>query len=207
MNDFNFSAGQTLGRVPRIDPYDIVGCQFNELTVQSLDLNIQKDARGKFRYFYKCMCSCGAYIRVIWGNLKNHHTKSCGCLKLRVGISNPGWRGEGQISGYFWAQVRKHATRGSRTLPFTISMADAWAQFEKQDGRCALTGWSLLIEHRSHSVSTKTASLDRIDSNKGYEVGNIQWLHKSVNQMKWSLTQDQFIEVCRAVISHTSGVG
>ncbi len=83
-------------------------------------------------------------------------------------------------------------------------MADAWAQFEKQQGRCALTGWPLTIDHSSHGgPSTKTASLDRIDSRLGYEPGNIQWVHKDVNQMKWHLSNDRFIEVCRAVVANS----
>ncbi len=60
------------------------------------------------------------------------------------------------------------------------------------------------IDHSSHGgPSTKTASLDRIDSRLGYEPGNIQWVHKDVNQMKWHLSNDRFIEVCRAVVANS----
>lgn len=26
---------------------------------------------------------------------------------------------------------------------------------------------------------------DRIDPNKGYIIGNVQWVHKHINMMKW----------------------
>lgn len=84
-------------------------------------------------------------------------------------------------------------------------MEDAWKQFEKQEGRCALTGWPLVIRHSSHGKNRRTASLDRIDSHKGYDPGNIQWVHKDVNQMKWTLTNSRFIEVCQQVAEYHRG--
>lgn len=47
-----------------------------------------------------------------------------------------------------------------------------------------------------------TASLDRIDSTKGYIHGNLQWIHKDLNQMKSNRTQDEFLEWVRKVYSY-----
>ena len=47
-----------------------------------------------------------------------------------------------------------------------------------------------------------TYSIDRIDSSKGYIVGNVQWIHKTINQMKWNSSQEEFIEFCKAVAAH-----
>jgi hypothetical protein len=44
-----------------------------------------------------------------------------------------------------------------------------------------------------------TASLDRIDSSKGYTLGNIQWVHKWVNLMKQDMTDQEFIEWCKTI--------
>jgi hypothetical protein len=44
-----------------------------------------------------------------------------------------------------------------------------------------------------------TASVDRIDSSKDYVEGNVQWLHKDINRMKWDLDTDKFIELCKLV--------
>jgi hypothetical protein len=51
----------------------------------------------------------------------------------------------------------------------------------------------------SNSGSTGTASLDRIDSSKGYEEGNIQWVHKHINFMKRTYSQEYFIDMCKKV--------
>jgi len=48
-------------------------------------------------------------------------------------------------------------------------------------------------------VNANTASLDRIDSSKGYIEGNVQWVHKMVNMSKQQYTQEEFINMCIAV--------
>ena len=45
----------------------------------------------------------------------------------------------------------------------------------------------------------KTASLDRIDSNKGYTKDNVQFVHKDINWMKQDFEQNKFIEYCKKV--------
>jgi len=61
-------------------------------------------------------------------------------------------------------------------------------------GKCALSGWDI-----SMTYANGTASLDRIDSTKGYEVGNIQWVHVMVNMCKNKYPQDKFVEMCKAI--------
>jgi hypothetical protein len=48
----------------------------------------------------------------------------------------------------------------------------------------------------------QTASLDRIDSTKGYIKGNIQWVHKDVNKMKWNWNQSNFINWCKLITNY-----
>jgi hypothetical protein len=55
---------------------------------------------------------------------------------------------------------------------------------------------------REHMAGGTTASVDRIDSSKGYIKGNVQWVHKTINKMKWGYSQGEFIEFCEAVVKH-----
>ena len=48
------------------------------------------------------------------------------------------------------------------------------------------------IKFKKRHNDSKTASLDRIDSSKGYTEDNIQWVHKDVNQMKMDLPEQRF---------------
>jgi len=54
----------------------------------------------------------------------------------------------------------------------------------------------------SMAEGASTASLDRIDSSKGYVRGNIQWVHIAINFMKHSLPEEEFIRWCCLVAQY-----
>ena len=93
-------------------------------------------------------------------------------------------------------RIKSSAVR--RNIPFDISIRFLWELFLQQHQNCSLTGEPLKFDVR---VKHQTASLDRIDSSKGYIVGNVQWVHKDINNMKQSLSQAQFIEWCKKVVN------
>ena len=69
---------------------------------------------------------------------------------------------------------------------------------EMFNGFCALTGWEIsLIGPRP------TASIDRIDSNKGYKEGNVRWVHKMVNMCKNKYSEIDFTNMCLAIAANT----
>ena len=71
--------------------------------------------------------------------------------------------------------------------------------FEKQNRQCAISGYDIVFCETTERPNEQTASLDRIDSSKGYLEGNVQWVHKDVNKMKWDLDQDTFIKWCKII--------
>ena len=75
--------------------------------------------------------------------------------------------------------------------------------FLKQNKKCALSNVELcfgtLADVRNKGCREALASLDRIDSTKGYEIGNVQWIHKKLNIMKQNLSDLDFIEWCKKV--------
>jgi len=79
----------------------------------------------------------------------------------------------------------------------------------EQRGFCAITGCELKFHdyvgksEKGHSTyANGNASLDRIDSSRGYEPDNIQWVHTDINIMKWELPLDELKYWCRKVIEH-----
>lgn len=68
-----------------------------------------------------------------------------------------------------------------RNKSWNISLSDLADLAEKQDKKCALSGIDLVFDGDFNKIN---ASLDRIDSTKGYEIDNIQWVHKKINMMK-----------------------
>ena len=75
--------------------------------------------------------------------------------------------------------------------------------FLKQDKKCALTGYPLHFGRNRNTPETN-ASLDRIDSSKGYKENNVQWVLKDINRMKWQYNTDYFVKLCKLVAKHNS---
>jgi hypothetical protein len=69
-----------------------------------------------------------------------------------------------------------------------------------QQGKCALTGWPMTMELGNGVVQTN-CSIDRIDSDKGYVVGNVQLVCRIANIAKSSLTTSDFANLCKAVVT------
>ena len=87
-------------------------------------------------------------------------------------------------------------------------LEDIYEMWVKQDKKCKLSGLDINFKnintkktrHRFDLVCT--ASLDRIDSKKGYTLDNIQLVHKDINMMKKEYNQKYFIEMCKLVTDH-----
>lgn len=109
---------------------------------------------------------------------------------------HPMWKGYNDISHTYWANL-KHGAK-TRKIIFELSIEYAWSLYILQQKKCYLSGIDIGFE----ASKSNTASLDRIDSNKGYIKGNVQWLHRDINFAKQSMTNIQFIEMCRRVITN-----
>jgi hypothetical protein len=135
-------------------------------------------------------------------------TKSCGKCKKRRGDSKD-FKGCGEIHGSLWSAIRRDSDRKYKKrnrskrkdgMEFTITIEYAWELFLKQNRKCVLSGIELKFSELSSThTSVRTASLDRIDSTKGYVPGNVQWVHKKINLMKQSLADEDFIYFCKKV--------
>ena len=131
--------------------------------------------------------------------------KSCGCRtkdllseSLRKSLNRGGC---GEIYATHWNTIKKNAKQ--RNLEFNITVEYAWNIFLNQNRKCALTGELLMFSTRCWSRNA-TASLDRIDSTKGYIDGNVQWVHKNINMMKQQYSTKLFFDWCKKVVLHNN---
>lgn len=178
----------------------IIGQKFSKLLVLELFEESRK-VSNKYRVqpIYKCLCDCGNICYIKKGAITQGKTTSCGCNRSQHGNKSAAWKGFGEISQSSWAQILRHAR--DRNLEVTVTIEDVWGLFLKQDRKCKLSNLELTFS-RSRNIAGATASLDRIDSSKGYDSDNIQWVHKDINRMKFDLPQEDFIKYCKAIASN-----
>lgn len=104
------------------------------------------------------------------------------------------------ISARYYHSLVNGAKR--RRLVFKITLDQIWNLFEKQNHKCALSGILLKFNNPGERATEQTASLDRIDSNKGYTIDNVRWVHKTINNMRGELSDSTFLEFCQKIINH-----
>lgn len=129
--------------------------------------------------FWLCECSCGTVKTISSDTLTSGKSKKCknhNCYK--------------EIKNGNWSTIIYGAK--SRGINFEVSIKYAYEIYEKQNKKCSLSGLKIFFG----KGSKRTASLDRIDSSKGYIEGNIQWVHKDINIMKMALSNKDFINYC-----------
>ena len=129
-------------------------------------------------------------------SLRNNLSKSCGCLGREQ--SSTGYK---DISGSYWRRAIESAV--DRGYNFDITIEYAWDKFVEQNGKCALSGLDIILVTNQDKSYKQTASLDRIDSTKGYVEGNIQWLHKNINAMKKAFSENDFLFYIRKIVDNT----
>jgi hypothetical protein len=120
------------------------------------------------------------------------------CLKCqpsnggKKGDTSPVWRGHEEISGKYINRLEKRAK--ARNLVYILSNEYLWNLFLQQNRKCKLSALELAFG------KGQTASLDRIDSSKGYFEGNVQWVHKDINLMKNKFNEEYFTKMCGLIV-------
>jgi len=101
--------------------------------------------------------------------------------------------GYGAIPGSWWSALVSRCR--IRHLELGVTIEDMDGLFTSQLHKCAFTGVELTFD-------PSTASLDRVDSSKGYVPGNVQWVHKTINIMKSTMSSAELVEWCRRVVAY-----
>ena len=184
--------------MPGRNAKNIIGQDFYYLTVLEKD-----NPPAKQNILWKCKCRCGTIIIVQHKHILKGVVRSCEKCNIKSrkkykGKMSGNWRGYGDISGQYWARIKCGAKH--RNIDFNLRIEDAWQKFIDQNGRCALTGIYIKLMESDRVDSLEiTASLDRIDSSRGYTNDNVQWIHKTLNYIKGKQSDREFIEWCKII--------
>lgn len=96
--------------------------------------------------------------------------------------------------------------RRKTTKDWDLTSIDVIHQWHKQKGICALTGIQM-TNLRGIGIVHTNASIDRIDSSRGYTPDNIQLTCQMANNMKSTLSIQELLEWCESIIKHQKKLG
>lgn len=173
--------------VPRMD--DITGKKYGTWTVVKFN---SKKASGSY---WLCKCKCGTE-RVV-SRCKLISGQGNRCIKC--------FNKQRTIKTKFRPNVvlaKIKANLKHRPLEFNIDEKYITNLFYRQRRKCAISGVLLTCGKTWKDFINNTMSLDRIDSNLGYIKGNVQWVHKDINNMKCDYDDEYFINFCKLVAEH-----
>jgi hypothetical protein len=153
----------------------------------------KKTKSGKQEYAFTVPCiKCGA-IRTV---MRRQHAISMS-LKPCKACSNKNNNPIGLVGSIRASFFRKFETGAfQRNKVWNVTIEFCNEVLEKQNHLCALSGLPISAKGAFDQI---TASLDRIDNAKGYEIGNVQWVHKEINMMRGPLPIDRFVQLCQSV--------
>lgn len=178
---------------------------FIDLTNQTFDkwTVLHKDTTSaKPNVYWWCRCKCGTEKSVMGMTLKNGHSTQCRKCWEQGHKHN--------LNARLWGRILRNAK--IRQIPMELGDSKSAKIFlydllyVQQNSRCALSGMPIVIANTikgDMSRGETTASLDRIDSGKGYTKTNVQWVHKDINKMKMDISQANFIRLCQKVAEHS----
>ncbi len=152
-------------------------------TVIGRETVIRNDG-GKANTFYMCKCLCSREYRRRGLRI---HGKGCPSCAQRVWITT-------DISEGKWSSIRNSAIK--RDKEFYIKPEEVQSLFEAQNKKCYFSGVPL--------VFVNTASVDRIDGQRGYTLDNIRIVHKYINMLRQNRQDDEFIKWCSLVASFSN---
>lgn len=166
--------------------FPVIGNKYNDWEV--IDDKIYKVPSNRSSYWkVRCKCSyetlrCSTHLI----DLRGKACKSCTQRKHTFEKS-------------YLLRVERRAIKAK--LEFDLDVDYIIQLLENQEYKCSLSGMHIEVRKMWHGKITQTASLDRIDNEKGYIKGNVQWLHKDINNMKYIFTESYFKELCKNVSS------
>lgn len=179
----------------RTNYIDFSGKKIGNLTV--IGKATTKRGNGKHIKWH-CLCDCGNNIIVFSHHLSRSVFPKCTkCSRLAS-------RSELELKNFMWNNIKRSAL--NRNLEFSLKREWAYELFLMQNKKCALSGVDIEFATctSDYNKGLTTASLDRINSLNGYTIDNVQWIHKTINIMKNTLTTEQLFEWCQKIVQNNA---
>ncbi len=157
-----------------------ITCIHCKQTVDKPKKEIDRQVRQGRNTFF-CSLSCSAK----YNNENNYEILKKNCshlIKLNIGNT---YNKKGEFT-YYLKKAKERSKRKNQDMNIDEEhLNEIWT------GRCAITNVPIELRTYKNTKSINIASLDRIDSKKGYIKGNVQFVSLPVNYAKNSFENDE----------------
>lgn len=99
-------------------------------------------------------------------------------------------------------RIKDKNRKGYTNWDNILSTEDLHNQWISQKGVCPYTGVELILSNKVGDNIICHASLDRIDSSKGYEKDNIHFISVMANFAKHTYSHETMLEFCQTIANH-----
>lgn len=165
---------------------DLTGERFGRLVVlERLENYVSEN--GSSATMWKCKCDCGNIVNVRSSNLRNGHTRSCGCLFDEEHYNFHKTHGDSYSRIYNILRRMKdrcYNPRNNRYYRYGgrgITVCEEWLDYNN------FKKWAFENGFNENS-SRKECSLDRIDSDGNYCPENCRWVNSFIQNNNKSNT-------------------
>ena len=163
-----------------------IGQKFGRLTVTNW-FHKYNDS-GRPYIIYECLCDCGNSHTVRNEHIIKGDVACCSLCQKGSKFVNKSTNPKRYFNSIVSRCNKKKLDRDI-TLEYILNLLSS------QNNKCSLSG-------RQISFESGTASLDRINNDLGYIIGNVQWVHRTINYMKNELNEIDFIAFCNDVTNY-----
>lgn len=159
-------------------PEDLCGVKFGKLQVK-IRTDDYVSPQGYHFAKWVCECDCGNIITARGDSLKNGHTKSCGCMRVESNMSRSthgdNKRGKRTRLYSIWANMIQRCTNKNHPNYHDyggrgITVYDEWFSYT------AFQIWAISSGYKEN------LTLDRENTNGGYEPNNCRWVTVKAQQ-------------------------
>lgn len=147
------------------------------------------------------------------GRESDHFFCSLSCTKTWNNINNPIQYKETEKTLKHLSKMRVLAAEKNKKGNFTyylnktkqrkheFNLTEKYLQeiWDSQNGKCVFTGYNMPLQTYNKKVNLYSASLDRIDSSKGYVEGNVQFVCFFINLGKRNFSDNDVHEFIKHI--------
>ena len=152
---------------------------------------------------------CGEYLPVTEFGYSGHYpyrdNHDSRCRKCRVKQTTEckkKYSGDYALSKILQMRFLSARDRANKKgIPFNLTKEYLKELWDKQEGKCAISGIEMTFDQCKGRTATNV-SIDQINPNEGYVVGNVQLVCMAMNQFKSDFGMDEVYMFCEAILKN-----